>query len=329
MAAGWKCVLVAVALAAAACSPGGEAPQGARETTTPDDAVPAAPASPAAAATAQSRRPPWLVAVTTDHRLVVVDADSGETVRVLAEGDDPDDFGGDGQEPVAAGAFLDSVAVDQLGGVVYYSVCCEPAPGNLYRVPLAGGEPRRVGVGYDPAVSPDGASVAVVEMQWLSVTTPDGETATRFAPAADMPMEVARPSWSPDGRTLAFEAMVDNRGEPEIRLLAAGARSMDDARRVPAHAAKAPWRNPVFDASGGLWVLEQSAGKDALATARLRVDPETGRVLERRELEDQVTRQAYDRGGAHLLMVLADGSLLWESGGTSRRLPGSFVSAAW
>lgn len=326
MAAAWKCLLAAVALAAAACSPGGQAPESPQETAVRDETGPDAPASPA---TAPSRRPPWLVAVTTDHRLVVLDADSGETVRVLAEGDDPDDFGGAGEEPVAAGAFLDSVAVDQLGGVVYYSVCCEPAPGNLYRVPLAGGEPRHVGVGYDPAVSPDGASVAVVEMQWLSVATPDGETTTRFEPAAEMPMQISRPAWSPDGRTLAFEAMVDNHGEPEVHLLAADARSMEDARRVPADAAKAPWRSPVFDASGALWVLEQSAGPDAQETARLRVEPTTGEVLERRELSGKVTRQTYDRGGAHLLLVLAGGDLVWESGGTFRRLPGSFVSAAW
>lgn len=322
-----RSLLVTAAFAVAACSaPGTVDP--APEDLAASPAEPSRSASPARTPRAAGR-PAQLVAITTGHQLVVVDAASGEVVRVLAEGDDPDDFGGEGEEPSAAGAFLDSVAVDQSGGLVWFPICCEPAPGALHTVPLGGGEHRAVGAGYDPALHPDADLVAVVEMQWVSILDSRGRIKHRFAPSAAAPMQISKPSWSPDGRTIAFEFITDNRGEPEIHLLPADAEGMDAARRVPAAQAKAPWRSPVFDGSGALWVLEQSAGPDSADSARLRLDPATGEVLQRRDLPGEVVRQTYDRSGTHLLMVLAGGELLWESDGKTQRVPGSFVSAAW
>lgn len=326
----WTAALGLLLLALAACgAPAAEDPAPGEQPSAA--ATPSESPSPGASTAAPAPRPAQLVAITTDHRLVVVDVATGEVLRVLVEGDDPDDFGGEGEEPFAGGSFLDSLTVDQAGATVWFSTCCEPAPGTLRTVPLGGGEPSAAGFGYDPALHPVRDQVAVVEMQWVSVTGRDGRAVHRFEAALDPPVQIAKPSWSPDGATLALEVTTGDGAA--IHLLPADAERLDAARVLPAQEARAPWRTPVFDRDGALWVVEQPPTAEApggpSAAARLRVDPASGEVLERRDLPGEVVRQTYDRGGTHLLIVLADGRVLWESGGDSGVVPGSFAAAAW
>lgn len=140
-----------------------------------------------------------------EHRLVVVDTDSGEALRVLETFDDADVFTEETGEPLAAGSFLGDITVSPDGGTVYWERCCEPAPGVIFRAPVDGGEPEQVTLGAFPALSPDGSQLAVVELQWITVVDLATGDARRFTAGGDRgPSALANPAWSPDGATLAL-----------------------------------------------------------------------------------------------------------------------------
>lgn len=152
-----------------------------------------------------AEQPAQWVGVDDQHRLVVVDTATGDVIRVLVTFDDPEAFGDDGEEPVAGGNFAGPIDLSPDGQTVYYETCCEPAAGLVFRVPITGGEPEQVAMGTNPAVSPDGTKLAVVDLGGIAIVDLATEEAARHQ-IADLdryPM-VREVTWSPDGSQLAF-----------------------------------------------------------------------------------------------------------------------------
>lgn len=217
-------------------------------TTTP----PATTTEPASGGPGGEPPAQW-VGVDGDHRMVVVDTATGDVVRVLTTFDDPDDFGDDGEEPVAGGNFAGPIDISPDGQTVFYETCCEPAVGLVFRIPITGGEPEQVTMGTNPAVSPDGTKLAVVELQGLKVVDLVSGEETTYTGMADAPIgqeptslvALRNPAWSPDGTAIALERYVDDLDQGELVvveldggedvLLAASALAVTDARGTPMH----------------------------------------------------------------------------------------------
>ena len=91
-------------------------------------------------------------------RLVVVDVASGKVLRTLMTFSDLRT-----ETPEGGRAAPRDITLTPDGTVAYLEWCCEPAAGDIRRVPTAGGSDAgadSVAHGYGPSVSPDGASVA-------------------------------------------------------------------------------------------------------------------------------------------------------------------------
>jgi hypothetical protein len=94
---------------------------------------------------------------------------------------------------------------------VYFSVCCEPAAGLTYRIPVRGGEPEPFAIGAHPRLSPDGSDLAVSGSGTLSIVRTDDPS----APPATIEVRCCARSlaWSPDGTQLAVVTSSGRAGE--------------------------------------------------------------------------------------------------------------------
>ena len=100
---------------------------------------------------------------------------------------------------------------------------------DLWSVPIAGGEPRKVttAFGYTPEVSPDNrmvAFIAVPDVEGTSPTTCVVAPIEGGAPVATFtwPTQAGVPKWTPDGKALSFLTMKDNVANLFIQPLSGG-----------------------------------------------------------------------------------------------------------
>lgn len=263
-----------------------------------------------------------------DGRLVAVDTATGGE-QTLATFDDPRV---PSSEP-AGGSYLGMVDLSPDGTTVYYETCCEPAVGQVYRVPVTGGEPELVTTGTHPAISPDGTKLAVVWLQGLKVRDLATGAETRYE-AATPPTMLSHPAWSPDGRSIAVERYdADVRVGRVVVLDLEDDTDLDAAREVVSAEADGTPRFPSFDAAGRVHVVRQGVDQEGgpLGPARIEVhSPTVAGEISRRGLDQPLRSQHHDPTGGFVLRVLADGTVeITDSQGTPRAAGTAFDDAAW
>jgi hypothetical protein len=238
--------------------------------------------------------PGEIVGWTATAHLVVVSTKSGRISRTLAS--DVSIF--------APG--LPSVSVGPDGTV--YSESATPPSGaestggdQILSVPIEGGLVRDLGSGSDPAVSPDGRSLAYIapdpagnageapylvppqgiDVATLSATGAITSVRTLEPGAAQVDQGASDLSWSSNGHLLSFDLYDSSSGAVTAWTtpVGPGITSLAGATRIPIHGAALTW-NGFFGTSArgepqGIGVLaNRSDGRQTVVT----IDPRTGRV---------------------------------------------------
>lgn len=144
-------------------------------------------------------RPTLVALVREDGWLVTVDLTTGEQRELYTAGDPRETFEEGGSSSI------DSVDLASDGQWIYFSTCCEPAPGIVYRIPVEGGGPEQVCYGAYPRVSPDGRFVAVGAGEHLSMLSTEVRDRGLGTPLGqvELPAGISSLAWSPDGTQLA------------------------------------------------------------------------------------------------------------------------------
>lgn len=287
-------------------TPGPDGPQ-------PTAPLPTDPSTPAAPTVTTEpvdppERPSVLVGYTEDNRLVTLDPDSGEIIRVLAEGfDDPD-------LQIEGGPFVVAdISVDHERGRVIYGTCCEPASGQMFVVDLADGDVETFLYGDRPTLSPDGTKLAYVVLQELKVLdlgtgdersypTSAFEGSTESGQGRQVDYVIDEIAWSPDGSQLLLATSEYGEQISEIRLAAFddGSDLVFASSVLASSPLEGPERvaHPLFHADGSIsWVRQGVLDGDHDTAVEERVTPEGDGDIRRTPLGGMVQSRFLDSRG--------------------------------
>lgn len=277
--------------------------------------------------------PAQLVAVTVDGRLVVVEVGTGKELRTLATSGDPR------QAPPREGPgpnVIDHVALSPDGRTAWFSECCEPAGGSLFRVAVDGSAaPERVADGYTPSVSTDSRYVAAVNAFGVLIFDPSANSSLGWMNER-WQGEYQQLAWSLDARRLVVRVGMPEAGQllaldPSTFGPAAGLTTARSAEPVVLEGSS--WSLPTFRRDGRLVVAEREA-----RTWRGRVfDLDAGHAVDAESFDYGGTplSQDYDPTGEWFLTVVRSGA-----GGSGRatvigpdgersEVPGRYRLASW
>jgi hypothetical protein len=342
--------LPAAVLLLAACgggSGGGASPQGsgsaAAAAASPGTATAAASPSPAAAA-----GPPAVIAVTKGGALVILDSANGSIAKTL----------------VPSGVIGDEISVSADRTTVYFAAA-HGCTTEIESVPVTGGSPALIGRGSLPAVSPDGAKLAMARQPSLTagciphtadltsqyklvVRTLSGGSQVTYpmlAPgqSSGLPYPISHLSWSPDGTHLAvsISAAEDNEGWNLVILDTATARYyLSGAGDISVPATGQPstrdsyLREGVFMPDGNLFVSRACcAGVPVRNTSRLMWEVNTAGTLVHQVAIgfanlDHTSLDA-SASGKWLLYLAGDILYISHHGHTPTQLATGLIAAAW
>ena len=140
-------------------------------------------------------------------------------------------------------------------------------PGPLWRIPILGGAPRRVGtiLATDASWSPDGSRLAYCDRGDLFLANGDGTGSQKLASLRGI---VSGPQFSPDGRRLRFTLLdVINNGSLslwEVTTQGTHLHPLLPGWRKPSSDANGKWTADgkyfIFEAKGQIWALPDRAG---------------------------------------------------------------------
>ena len=267
------------------------------------------------------------MAITTDGRLVLLDAATGEELRELDVAGSPSATSSEGPPP----NYLDSVALAPDGRIAYYDDCCEPVSGNLYAILTGGGTRADAGYYYAPAVSPDGSTLAVLDVA-VGIALLDAATYERVGEIPDPGYEgsLRAPAWSPDGSQVAWERLSEGGDQIAVADAVDGA----TAHEVPQPEGPG-WQLPAWRADGLLVVAAQCCGgfSEPAATEpgeAAVIDPADGEVVATFPHPGFVVDQDLDPSGTWLLVTYDDGALVAIGpDGEPRTIGSGFRAASW
>ncbi len=144
----------------------------------------------------------------------------------------------------------------------------------------------------DAVPSPDGERLAFTVMQELWVMDwPDGEPRRL---AADLDAVQQHPTWSPDGRWIAFGAWRDDEGGHLWRVRSDGG---GDPQRLTPEGAAAMYRLPVWSPDGTRILAERTTGRNYLAS------------IQRGNLSEPVDLVRVPAGGGEVTRIMPAGGL--------------------
>jgi hypothetical protein len=330
----------------AACGSGSAAsPQGSRPaSSTATSPGAAATASPSQAAAG----PPAVVAVTKGGALVILDSANGSIAKTL----------------VPSGVIGDEISVSADGTTVYFAAN-HGCSTDVESVPVTGGSPALIGKGSLPAISPDGAKLAMARepsmatgcvpheanltaQYKLVVRTLSGGSQVTYpmlaaGQSSGLPYPISHLSWSPDGTHLAvsISAAEDNEGWNLVILDTAIARyylsgAGDISVPVTGHpnVRDSYLREGVFMPDGNLFVSRACcAGVPVRNTSRLMWEVNTAGTLVHQvaigfaNLEH--TSLDADATGKWLLYLAGDILYVSHDGHTPTQLTTGLIAAAW
>jgi len=214
---------------------------------------------------------------------------------------------------LAWSAEADSIAYVR-GGDEEFSDKPYPNPANIvagveqdvWVVSLKGGEPRLLGEGHSPAVSPTGDSVAYIlkGQVWLGNLTNSDKAQLFHSRGTAHSLR-----WSPDGRLLAFVS--DHGNHSFIGLF-----SMDSKSLTYVDPSTDQDRDPVWSADGGkLAFLRISSTQDHLPFGPRRSGPPWSiLVYQVDSRQTQVVFRASEGRGSVFREVVSRSQLLWGAG---------------